>query len=87
MAIHFLATPGVYTSNTTVAFPATINGVNVTCEISTEALQDHFEPASGTASDLLAAFEMNRATIEITARAKLPIRIPLVRCLLVSNDF
>lgn len=87
MPIQFSTKPGVYTVNTTVAFPARVNSVDVTCEISMEALQDHFNPASGNAADLVAAFESNRAVIEATARVKLPVRIPLGRCLLVSGDF
>lgn len=87
MAIHFPNKSSVYTANTTVAFPAQINGVDVTCEISTEALQDHFGVGSAYGPDLVAAFEANRAVIEAVAREKLPQRAPMGRCLLVSADF
>lgn len=87
MTIHFSTKPAVFTPNTTVAFPAQINGVEVTCEISAEALHDHFDASSGVAGELLASFERNRATIEAVVRTKLPVRIPLGRCLLVSADF
>lgn len=87
MPIHFPTTPGVYTPNNTVAFAAQINGVDVTCEISVEALEDHFGARSTRGTDLVAAFEANRTAIEAVARVKLPQRIPAGRCLLVSADF
>lgn len=42
MSFHFYNTPGIYTQNTTVAFRGRFNDVDVTCDFSTEALQDHF---------------------------------------------
>nr|WP_063791585.1 DUF1488 domain-containing protein [Burkholderia ambifaria] len=87
MAVHFYNMPGIYTQNMTVAFRAQFNGVDVTCEISTEALQDHFGAQSASGADLVFAFEANRPVIEDIARVKLPQRIPAGRCLLVSTDF
>jgi hypothetical protein len=87
MAIHFSNKPGVYTQNTTVSFPAQINGVDEVCEITMEALQDHFGAKSANAVDLLSAFGTNRAAIEAVARVNLPQRILTGRCLLVSADF
>jgi len=87
MAVHFYDTPGVYTQNTTVAFRVQFNGVDVTCEISTEALQDHFGTRSAAGADLVSAFEANRPSIEAVAREKIPQRVPAGRCLLVSDDF
>ncbi|MCM3583754.1 DUF1488 domain-containing protein [Ralstonia pickettii] len=87
MPVHFPKTRGVYTPNTTVAFPAQLNGVDVTCEISAEALEDHFGARSTAGDDLVAAFEANRPAIEAVARVRLPQRIPTGRCLLVSTDF
>lgn len=87
MAIHFYNTPGIYTPNTTVAFRAQFNGVDVTCEISAEALQDHFGVRSASGPDLVYAFESNRPVIEAVAREKIPQRIPAGRCLLLSADF
>ena len=87
MAIHFPKQPGIYTAKTTVAFPVQINDADVTCEISTEALQDHFGANSNRGPDLVAAFEANRTTIESVARAKLPLRASTGRCLLVTADF
>lgn len=87
MAVHFYNTPGIYTQNTTVAFRGQFNGVDVTCEISMEALQDHFGAHSANGADLVFAFEANRSAIEAVAREKLPQRIPIGRCVLVSADF
>lgn len=87
MPIQFPTTPSVYTPNNTVAFTAQINGVDVICEISAEALEDHFGARSARGTDLVAVFEANRPAIEAVARVKVPQRIPAGRCLLVSADF
>lgn len=87
MAIHFPRRPGVYTINTTVAFPAQLNGFDVICEIAVEAPQDHFGASSASGPNLVAAFEANRAMIEVIAREKLPQRAPAGRCVLESADF
>lgn len=87
MAIVFQNKLAVYTPNTTVAFPAQIDGVDVTCEISAEALEDHFGASSNKSADLLAAFDANRAAIEKVARIRLPERIQTGRCLLKTEDF
>lgn len=87
MTISFPNKPAVFTPNTTVAFAAQVNGVDATCEISTEALQDNFGVTSNRGTDLVAAFEANRAAIEAVARTRLPQRIRTARCLLVSMDF
>ncbi|MDP9651749.1 DUF1488 family protein [Paraburkholderia caledonica] len=87
MDVQFPAKPGIYTANTTVAFPALIDGEAVTFEVSTEALQDHFEATTAYGPDLVATFEANRAAIEAVAMAKLPQRLRSGRCLLTSSDF
>ncbi len=87
MPIQFPNKPAIYTTNTTVAFLAVLNGVDVTCEISTEALCDHFGAVSIKGIDLVAAFDRNRAVIESVARSVLPQRAPAGRCLLVTADF
>lgn len=87
MAITFVQTAPRYTPSTTVAFDAELDGVHVVCEISAEALDDHFGAGSLDADALVAAFERNRAIIEAAARSKLPRRAPVERCLLVSTDF
>lgn len=88
MIIQFPPRQGVYTPNTTVSFPATIDGTDVACEISTEALIDHFGAISIRAADLIAAFEQHRQAIEAVARRVIPHRIVVGgRCLLISSDF
>lgn len=58
----------------------------VICEISAEALNDHFGALSLSGVDLVAAFERNRDVIEETARAMLPVKTWVGRCLLVSAE-
>jgi hypothetical protein len=86
MAIHFPNEEPTYTQRTTVAFPALLNGVSVSCEISTEALMDHFGAKTINKADLIAAFKSNRSAIENAVRNKLPITSS-DRCLIVSADF
>lgn len=85
--IHFPQSEPFYTPNTTVAFEAVVDGVRATCEISEEALQDHFGAISRGAADLVRAFKQHRAAIEAIGHAKLPARLATGRGLLVSGDF
>jgi len=62
--------PGVATPNTTVKIPTKVDGQWVHCEISEEALQDHFG-ASGDAQSWVDSFQNNRGVIEMVARKKL----------------
>lgn len=87
MTITFLPNAPRSTPNTTVAFDAEYNGAHVICEISAEALDDHFGAISLSDTDLVAAFEGNRGIIEAAARGVLPHRAPTGRCFLVSADF
>ena len=89
MVIHFSKRPALYNAqNMTVAFPALVDGAEVLCEISAEALADNFGAGSMHGTDLIAAFEAHREGIEAVARVKLPQRLPAAgRCLLVSADF
>lgn len=87
MAITFPRVPSHYTQYTTVAFVAEMNGVRVTCEISGEALMDHFGATAWDGARMVASFEQNRGLIEAAARAVLPTRASTGRCLLVSADF
>ncbi|TDG01503.1 DUF1488 domain-containing protein [Paraburkholderia guartelaensis] len=87
MVIHFSNKPAKYTPNTTVAFLALVDGAEVECEISVEALEDHFDAPSMQGVDLVAAFEAHRTQIEAVARVKLPQRLPAGRCLLISDYF
>lgn len=84
MDIIFSNDEPVYTVNTTVAFPAEVGGVKAICEISEEALQDHFGATTNSAADLIGAFKSHRATIEDGARRKYA---PGPRWLLKSEDF
>lgn len=40
--VHFAQVGPVYTRNDTVAFQRVVEGQTATCEISAEALRDHF---------------------------------------------
>lgn len=72
MDIKFLHDrPGLYTPNTTIAIPVLVDGQPVRCEISEEALQDHFGAATGNAADLVTAFMAARTRIEAMAEVKL----------------
>ena len=86
MAISFPDQPGLYTPNTTIGFPALVNGVIVNCEISTEALQDHFGARSTDSKELQRAFESGKGVIVEAARKRLEIDADR-RCLLVTSDF
>ena len=85
MDIVFQEVAPVHTVNTTVAFRAEVGGTQMTCEISEEALQDHFGAISNAPSDLIAVFMTNRSAIEDVARRKY---IPGAdRWLIRTNDF
>ena len=77
----------VPTGNTTLSFPVLIDGIQVSGEISAEALQDNFGAGSWQAADLISAFIANRGAIEAVGRAKLPARHAAGRALLVTGDF
>jgi hypothetical protein len=88
MTIRFHHRRATYTPATTVAFPANINGVEQVCEISADALQDHFGATSNLGFDLVEAFENNRASIERMAVAVIPqVMAKRGRCLLEASDF
>ncbi|WP_178369696.1 DUF1488 domain-containing protein [Paraburkholderia fungorum] len=53
--------------NLTVAFAAQVDGAQVQCAITAEALEDHFGAASLREDDLIRAFESNRHPIEHAA--------------------
>jgi len=58
------------TPNATVSFDAIIGGQNEACEISFEALKDHFGASSDKHHDLLAAFIGGKTRIHEIARQK-----------------
>lgn len=62
------STPEYRGSNLTVGFEAQVNGKNIDCAISAEALEDHFGAASVSSADLLNAFNLHRTEIQDTAR-------------------
>ena len=72
MCVTFPATAPEYRGwNLTVAFPARVDGREVDCTVSAEALEDHFGAASPGATDLLEAFNAHRPEIERTAHSLL----------------
>ncbi|MEM5371430.1 DUF1488 domain-containing protein [Paraburkholderia azotifigens] len=69
MRITFPASAPEYRGwNLTVGFPARVDGQDVDCAISAEALEDHFGAPSPGATDLLDAFNAHRPEIEQAAR-------------------
>lgn len=87
MTMSFPAKPAACTSNMTVAFPAIVNDMQISCEISAEALQDHFEATSLACAALLDAFNRNRSQIEQVAARVVPVRAQAGRALLSTADF
>ncbi|OGB24424.1 MAG: hypothetical protein A3I66_10435 [Burkholderiales bacterium RIFCSPLOWO2_02_FULL_57_36] len=70
--------PGIYSLNKSVVFPAIVDGKNVSCEISEEALEQHFKgrpPPDYTKVEydaaMLSAFEAARDRIETVAARQL----------------
>ncbi|MGV2288769.1 DUF1488 domain-containing protein [Trinickia sp. YCB016] len=51
-----------------VAFEASVQGKEVWCSISMDALNDHFSNTGTSSHDLIKAFEANRKRIEDAAR-------------------
>jgi hypothetical protein len=70
-----------------VTFVAMVETTEVICEISPEALVDHFGARRTDRSCLLAAFEAHRQDILPTVEALIPHRLSGRRCLLFSRDF
>lgn len=87
MIVQFPHTTAGYVQTGAVSFVALVDGTEVICEISPEALEDHFGATRTHRSCLLAAFESHRAEIESAAAAILPHRLKERRCLLFSRDF
>jgi hypothetical protein len=71
----------------TVTFVAMVETTEVVCEISPEALVDHFGARRTDRSCLLAAFEAHRQEILPTVEALIPHRLSGRRCLIFSRDF
>lgn len=86
MAIRFPFKPGICTHNSTVVFHALVDGEFVSCEISEEALHDHFGAKTNRADELVACFEAGRDCIHEVARRRLTVDAGR-KCLLVTADF
>lgn len=72
MEIQFLhAVPGQSKNHASVVIPVKVDGKAVLCEISYEALMDHFGVNSMTEGDLVAGFQANRKRIEAVAHKAL----------------
>jgi hypothetical protein len=71
----------------TVTFVAMVETQEVICEISPEALVDHFGARRTDRSCLLAAFESHRQEILLTVETIIPHRLSGRRCLIFSRDF
>jgi hypothetical protein len=84
-AISFPSQNPAVTPSKTVVFPALVNGEAVECEISQEALSDHFGATTNRPRDLIMAFISGKKAIHNAARKKL--LDSTGRCLLVSADF
>ncbi len=70
----------------TVSFQARMDGEYLWCEISCEALRDHFDAASLAENDLLFAFHTGKAEIEQAARRQLELSAGRA-VLLMKSDF
>ncbi|WP_075111736.1 DUF1488 domain-containing protein [Noviherbaspirillum massiliense] len=78
--------PPEHTSNGTVAFHASVDDHMVTCEVTDEALQDHFGARMDDPESLIEAFRKGRPDIELLALMKLNID-PSSPCLIATGDF
>jgi hypothetical protein len=72
MNIHFPAdAPAYRETNLTIVFSALVDGEQVPCAISVEALEDHFAVESCDSRGWIRAFDAARARIEAVAREHL----------------
>lgn len=85
MDITFPGQNPVVTQQDTVAFQAIVDGRPETCQISFEALQDHFGASTNQPADLIRAFISGKEEIHAVARRKRPHSAG--RWLIVSADF
>ncbi|AKM38646.1 MULTISPECIES: DUF1488 domain-containing protein [Burkholderia] len=69
MQIHFTNEKPEYSGrDLMLAFTALVNGERVQCQITAEALEDHFGAASPRFEDMVGAFDQHRDRIEAAAR-------------------
>lgn len=78
--------PPEHTSHGTVAFHALVDDKTVQCEITDEALEDHFGGHADNPDSLIEAFQKGRLDIELLTLMKLNID-PASTCLLSTTDF
>jgi hypothetical protein len=72
MNIHFLPdAPEYREANLTIEFAALVDGRRVSCAISVEALEDHFDVETYDRAGWIHAFDAGRARIEAVAREHL----------------
>jgi hypothetical protein len=69
-----------------VLFEASVDDARVECEISDEALRDHFGAGGDDENSLIAAFENGRRDIELLALMKLNVD-PIGKCHIGTGDF
>ncbi|CAG9226064.1 conserved hypothetical protein [Paraburkholderia tropica] len=87
MLINFTSGPASWTPNRTLAFPAFVDGVEIICELSLEAIEDHFGANRSRRDSLIAAFDRHRSRIEAVAQRVIPHRAIAGRCPLFARDF
>ncbi len=68
-----------------LTFPAVVNGERVRCQITAEALEDHFGAASARCEDMISAFAAHRQKIEDAARRLLS--ETQARCLVLRSGY
>ncbi|MDR6497849.1 hypothetical protein J2785_000992 [Burkholderia ambifaria] len=69
MQIHFTNEKPEYSGrDLMLGFTALVNGERVQCQITAEALEDHFGAASPRFEDMVGAFDQHRDRIEAAAR-------------------
>lgn len=87
MLVLFPSTAATCSLKGNVTFVAMVDATEVICEVSPEALVDHFGARRTDRSCLLAAFEAHREEILSIAATVLPHRLSGRHCLLFSRDF
>lgn len=70
----------------TLCFRIVVDGRDVTCEISFEALEDHFGANPRRGQSVIEAFNAHRAEIERVVTRSIPHRLNGTRCQLFSRD-
>ncbi|WP_321866804.1 DUF1488 family protein [Paraburkholderia tropica] len=87
LLINFPSGPAFWTTNRTIAFAAFVDGVEVICELSLEAIEEHFGASRSRRDSMIAAFDRHCSRIEAVAQRVIPQRLAAGRCPLFSRDF